>query len=57
MEQYHTAHEKRITINHFTMTLEDVFGSIELVEPREDLDKIIEKAREEYLERLLEKDK
>jgi bifunctional DNA-binding transcriptional regulator/antitoxin component of YhaV-PrlF toxin-antitoxin module len=38
-----------------TMSLEDVFGSIELAEPGKDLDKIIEEAREEHVERFLEK--
>ncbi len=48
MKQYqtdHADHAKRIILNCVTMGLEDVFGSIELAEPDEDLDKIIEKAR------------
>ena len=38
-----------------TMSLEDVFGSIELAEPGKDLDQVIEEAKEEYVERFLEK--
>ncbi len=38
-----------------TMSLEDVFGSIELAEPEKDLNNIIEEAREEHVERFLEK--
>jgi len=38
-----------------SMSLEDVFGSIELAEPEIDLDTIIEEAREEHVERFLEK--
>jgi len=38
-----------------SMSLEDVFGSIELAEPEKDLDQIIEEAREEHTERFLEK--
>lgn len=38
-----------------TMTLEEVFGSIELAEPVKDLDQIIEEAKEEQVERFLEK--
>jgi hypothetical protein len=37
------------------MSLEDVFGSIELAEPEKDLDQIIEEAREEHVARFLEK--
>ncbi len=38
-----------------TMSLEDVFGSIELAEPGKDLNSLIEEAREEHVERFLEK--
>jgi bifunctional DNA-binding transcriptional regulator/antitoxin component of YhaV-PrlF toxin-antitoxin module len=38
-----------------TMSLEEVFGSIQLAEPEKDLDKIIEEAREEHTERFIEK--
>ena len=38
-----------------SMSLEEVFGSIELAEPGKDLDKVIEEAREEHVERFLEK--
>ncbi len=38
-----------------TMSLEEVFGSIELAEPGKDLDQIIEEAKEEHVERFLEK--
>lgn len=38
-----------------SMSLEDVFGSIKLAEPGKDLDKIIEEAREEHVEKFLEK--
>ena len=38
-----------------SMSLEDVFGSIELAEPEKDLDTIIEEAREEHVERFREK--
>ena len=38
-----------------SMSLEDVFGSIQLAEPEKDLDTIIEEAREEHTERFLEK--
>ncbi len=37
------------------MSLEEVFGSIELSEPGKDLDRIIEEAKEEHSERALEK--
>jgi hypothetical protein len=36
-----------------SMSMEDVFGSIELAEPEKDLEKIIEEAREEHVERFL----
>jgi len=38
-----------------SMSLEDVFGSIQLAEPEKDLDQIIEEAREEHVERFMEK--
>jgi hypothetical protein len=38
-----------------TMSLEDVFGSIQLAEPEKDLEQIIEEAREEHAERFVEK--
>jgi hypothetical protein len=37
------------------MSLEDVFGSIELAEPEKDLSSIIEEAREERVESFLGK--
>jgi bifunctional DNA-binding transcriptional regulator/antitoxin component of YhaV-PrlF toxin-antitoxin module len=38
-----------------SMSLEDVFGAIELAEPEKGLDTIIEEAREEHVERFREK--
>jgi bifunctional DNA-binding transcriptional regulator/antitoxin component of YhaV-PrlF toxin-antitoxin module len=38
-----------------SMSLEDVFGSIQLAEPEKDLDQIIEEARAEHVERFIEK--
>jgi len=54
MEQHHANSEKRI-IEPDPMSLEDVFGSIQLAEPDKDLNTIIEDAREEHAERVMEK--
>ena len=45
----------KVYLEPVSMSLEDVFGSIELAEPGKELDKIIEEAREEHVERFLEK--
>jgi len=41
----------KIYLEPVSMSLEDVFGSIQLAEPEKDLDTIIEEAREEQAER------
>lgn len=45
----------KVYLEPMAMSLEDIFGSIVLAEPRKDLDKIIEDAREEHVEKFLEK--